>query len=204
MGRFIVLEGIDGSGKTTVAQRLHDRAKEAGHDVVLTREPTKTWPGDAVRRGIETDTEAVTEAFLFLADREAHTERIRAWRESGKVIVCDRYTDSTVAYQGARLEGRSPDPWDWLRAVSQQVAVAPDLTLLLRVGAATGMARLASRSRRVRFETAGFLEKVAANYDRLAEEDASYRVIDGERSVGAVTEDAWSAMASVLGSASSA
>ncbi|MBI4416716.1 MAG: dTMP kinase, partial [Euryarchaeota archaeon] len=109
-GMFATIEGIDGSGKTTVAERVAESLEHAGVAVVRTTEPTRTWRGDAVKWAIERDVDAVTEAFLFLADREAHSAQIRAWMNDGKLVLSDRYVDSTYAYQGARLEGKRERP----------------------------------------------------------------------------------------------
>jgi len=196
---FVVLEGIDGSGKTSVAKTVHETLVAEGRDAVLTSEPTRTWLGEAVRRGIEEDTEPVTESFLFLADRAAHTVHIREWLAAGKTVVCDRYTDSTLAYQGARLEGRVPDPVGWLRALSARVAIDPDLILLLRIPPRVGLERIASRDKRVRFEEAAFLERVAALYDALARENTRYRVLDASRPLPEVTETALRAMHEAAG-----
>ena len=107
---FVTFEGIDGSGKTTVARLVADRLAEKGERVFLTAEPTKAWLGDAVRRSYEDDVGGLAESFLFLADRAAHQEEIRIHLDSGEIVLCDRYLDSTYAYQGARLEGIVPDP----------------------------------------------------------------------------------------------
>jgi len=197
VGRFVAFEGIDGSGKTTVAKAVHDALASRGLDVVLTSEPTRTWAGEAVRTAIGGDTEAVTESFLFLADRAAHTAEIRGWLGQGKTVLCDRYTDSTLAYQGARLEGTLDHPIAWLRTLSARVAIEPDLTLLLRITPATGLRRIAERGRLVRFEEAAFLEKVAANYDALATADPRCRAIDADRPLASVVSDALTAIDSL-------
>lgn len=167
-GFFVTFEGIDGSGKTTVSKAVADRLRERGEDVVWTAEPTDTWLGDAVRRGYEVDAGPFVEAFLFLADRAAHTEEIRRHVAAGRTVVCDRYADSTLAYQGARLEGRIEDPIRFLRRLGAPYTLTPDLTLLLRVPPALGLRRLRGRRRRVPFERAPFLRRVDRNYRGLA------------------------------------
>ena len=190
MGFLVTFEGIDGSGKTTVAKAVHEALAALGRDIVLTGEPTRTWLGDAVRRGIAEDTDPVTETFLFLADRQEHTERIRAWMAAGKTVLCDRYSDSLLAYQGARLAGTMEDPLGWLRTLSGKVAIVPDLILLLRIDPTLGLRRIADRDRLVRFEQAEFLAAVAANYEALARENPRYRVLDATRSVEALRDAA--------------
>src|SRR6266545_7485707 len=102
---FVTFEGIDGAGKTTVSRLVGDSFRSAGARVFLTTEPTATWLGDAVRRGYDDDVGPIAESFLFLADRAAHINEIRTHLENGELVLCDRYADSTYAYQGARLEG---------------------------------------------------------------------------------------------------
>jgi len=180
---LITFEGIDGSGKTSVSKAVHDALAARGRDVVLTGEPTRTWLGEAVRRGIAEDIDPVTETFLFLADRQAHTERIRRWMAAGKTVLCDRYTDSLLAYQGARLAGTMEDPIAWLRTLSGRVAIAPDLVLFLRLDPAVGLQRIAGRDRLARFEQEEFLKGVAANYDSIARETPHYRQLDATHPV---------------------
>jgi len=175
---FVTFEGIDGSGKTTVARLVADRLAEKGERVFLTAEPTKAWLGDAVRRSYEDDVGGLAESFLFLADRAAHQEEIRIHLDSGEIVLCDRYLDSTYAYQGARLQGLVPDPIGFLRRASQPWARLPDLTLLLRVPPDVGVRRLDLRAGKVRFEEPELLRRVAANYDRLAR-GKRFVVLDG-------------------------
>ncbi len=167
-GRFITFEGIDGSGKTTIARRVAAELRRRGHRVVLTTEPTRSWLGDAVKRSYDDDVGPLAETFLFLADRARHTEDIRAWLKAGNLVVSDRYADSTYAYQGARLQGIVRNPLEWLKSVSAPAIVEPDLTLLLEITPAIGLRRISGRAKKVRFETLRFLTKVAANYGRLA------------------------------------
>ena len=197
-GRFITFEGIDGSGKTTIARRVTAILRRSGHRVLLTREPTDSWLGKTVKRSYDDDVGPLAETFLFLADRAHHTADIRKWLEDGAIVVADRYQDSTFAYQGARLEGVVPDPFRWLRAVSAPAIVAPDLTILLDIPPALGLRRIASRRRKVRFETKAFLARVVANYNRLARSRRFVR-IDGSRSVEDVTREAVTLISRRLG-----
>ena len=95
MSGFVVLEGIDGCGKSSVARLV---AKRLGTKAVLTREPTDSWIGRAVRRGDKHKVSPYTDALLFMADRAQHTEEISRLLERRKTVVCDRYYHSTVAY----------------------------------------------------------------------------------------------------------
>jgi len=195
---FVTFEGIDGSGKTTVSHLVMEKLRSRGHSVFLTSEPTTGWLGDVVRRGVEEDVNAITESFLFLADRSAHLPQIRAHLEKGDLVLCDRYADSTYAYQGARLVGVIPDPIRFLQNASRGWLLSPDLTILLRVLPELGMERIKSRPSKVRFEDLALLRRVAANYDRLSK-SRRFAVLDGARSAKIVSDDAVSTIERRLG-----
>jgi len=188
---FVTFEGIDGSGKTTIARRVHRELQKRGVRVVLTSEPTRTWLGSAVRRAIRENVGPFVESLLFLADRARHTEEIRRWLRGGYVVLCDRYADSTYAYQGARLSKVMKDPMKWLQTVSAPFVVRPDVTILLRVSPKQGLRRIARRTSRIRFERPTFLANVSRNYERLAR-DHRFAVVDASRPprevAGAVVE----------------
>ena len=195
---LVTFEGIDGSGKTTIARRVYRELRRRGVRAVLTSEPTRSWLGTAVRRSYRDDVGPFAESLLFLADRARHTEEIRRWLRSGKVVLCDRYADSTYAYQGARLAGSMKDPIRWLRSVSAPFVVQPDVTILLRVTPEQGLRRIARRASRIRFERRAFLSKVARNYERLAR-DPRFAVVDGSGPTGEVTAAVLAILDSRLG-----
>jgi dTMP kinase len=195
---FVTFEGIDGSGKTTVSHLVMEKLRSRGHSVFLTKEPSTDWLGDVVRRGVEEDVNAITESFLFLADRSAHIPQIRSHLEKGDLVLCDRYADSTYAYQGARLVGVIPDPIRFLQNASRGWLQSPDLTILLRVSPKLGMERIKNRPTKIRFEDLALLRRVAANYDRLAR-SRRFAVLDGARSADVVSDDAISAIEKRLG-----
>jgi dTMP kinase len=182
-GLFATIEGIDGTGKTTVAAKVAESLESAGIPTVRTTEPTRTWRGEAVKWAIERDVDAVTESFLFLADREAHGRQIRSWLDEGKLILSDRYADSTYAYQGARLAARRPDALEWLRGLSAPYVLVPDVTFLLTVPPEVALARISGRERTVRFEELEFLRVVDANYRMLAR-DPRFVTLDATRGIG--------------------
>jgi len=190
---FVTFEGLDGSGKTTVSRLVAESLRAKGHRVHLTTEPTKSWLGDAVRRAYDDDVGAIAESFLFLADRAAHLTDIRAHLKKRELVLCDRYADSTYAYQGARLEGVMKDPIRFLQRASEPWALRPNVTILLRISAELARKRIEGRPRLIRFEDLAFLKKVAANYDRLAR-SRRFVVLDGARGPEAVTLDAISAI----------
>jgi len=190
---FVTFEGIDGSGKTTVSRLVAEKLRARGESVFLTGEPTKQWTGEAVRRSYRDDVGPLAESFLFLADRAAHQEEIRRHVDAGEIVLCDRYADSTYAYQGARLEGVVERPIDFLRRITNPWLLLPDLTVYLRIPADLGLDRIADRPERVRFEELVFLRKVARNYDGLAK-DRRFVTLDGRGTPETVAEQAMAAM----------
>ena len=186
---FVTFEGIDGSGKTTVSHLVAATLRARGARVFLTGEPTKHWTGEAVRRSYEEDVGALAESFLFLADRASHQEEIRSHLAGGELVLCDRYADSTYAYQGARLQGIVSRPSPFLQGMGEPWLIRPDLTLLLRIPADVGLRRISERPAKARFEQLAFLRKVARNYDVLAE-GRRFVVLDARRSVEDVTHAA--------------
>ncbi len=168
MSLFVTLEGIDGAGKSTLAGHLHRTLEARGVEAVLTKEPTGTWLGEAVRRAVAEEVDPRVQTLLFLADRTRHVEEIQAWLSQGRVVVCDRYHDSTVAYQGVALEGHVPRPMEWIRTVASPLIVKPDVTFLLVVDPKEGLSRLSAVRSRSPFERPGYLEKVQERYLELA------------------------------------
>ncbi|MFQ5919919.1 MAG: dTMP kinase [Thermoplasmata archaeon] len=168
MALFVTIEGIDGSGKSTLATGLADRLRDRGLDVVQTKEPTESWLGEAVRRSVDEDQDPRVQALLFLADRSLHEEQIKAWLEGDRIVLCDRYHDSTLAYQGVALEGRVDNPQDWLARASSFLSLMPDLTLLLLLDPAKGVERVAATRAKSPFERVAFLTRVQAAYEEMA------------------------------------
>jgi dTMP kinase len=172
-GRFVVLEGIDGSGKTEQTRRLAEWLRSRGHTAVSTREPTDGAHGRRYRAWARGEIEATPEEVLgfFLADRREHVKTlIRPALERGEVVVCDRYVASTLAYQAAQGLDRAR-----LRALfATDEFPVPDLVLWLRVPVAVALARMGDTATE-RFEHADFLARVDAEYARLGLEplDAS-------------------------------
>lgn len=194
---LVTFEGIDGSGKSTVSRQVFEVLKGRGERVILTAEPTRSWIGDAVRRSYEEDVGALAESFLFLADRARHLVDVRSSLDDGAIVLCDRYADSTYAYQGARLEGNLPDPVGFLRRVSRPWVLVPDVTILLRIPVELGIRRIQGRTSHIRFEDVGFLRKVAANYDTLAR-NRRFVVVDGTRPAEVVSAECVRAIEKVL------
>lgn len=199
-GLFISFEGIDGSGKSTQARVLADRLAEAGYEVVRTREPGGSPGGEEIRalvlQGDPDRWSAETEILLFTASRRDHLERtIQPAIDSGKIVICDRFADSTRMYQGLS-RGNLRAKVDALHDL--MIGLEPDLTILIDMDPATGLSRAKSRNTvEERFEDfgQGLQDQMRAGFLALAKEFADrFRVIDGARAPEAVAEDVWAAV----------
>jgi len=192
LGIFIVLEGIDGAGKSTQAKLLKRWFEERGYEVVPTKEPTDTPFGKLIRKlvltggregiidGAKISHEA--EALLFAADRAEHVDKlIKPSLESGKVVISDRYFYSSLAYQWARgLD------LEWLIDLNR-FAIRPDLVLLLDLPVEESMKRLKSRSIKSEFDKIVELQKkVRENYLKLAERFPEIKIVNALEDVNGV------------------
>ena len=168
---LVTLEGLDGSGKTTVWERL--RADDAlPDDTTFTREPTDSWYGEAVMRSIGDDeADSLAELFLYTADHAAHlADTVRPALDAGELVVSDRYSDSRYAYQGATLAGDEhfEDPLAYVRQVHEPWTRPPDRTVYLDLDPETAARRSGATNK---FETADYLADVRENYERLIDAD---------------------------------
>lgn len=193
--KFITFEGIDGSGKSTQARLLAEHLRGRGHEVVLTREPGGSPGAEEIRRLVlEGDPDrwsAETEVLLFTAARRDHLERvIEPALAAGKVVICDRFADSTRMYQGLS-RGDLRGLVDRLHAL--MIGREPDLTFVIDMDPDTGLARARGRNgTEERFENfgAGLQRRMRAGFLALAAEfPARCRVIDGTRAPEAVAAE---------------
>ena len=190
-GLFITFEGVEGSGKTTVTNAIADKLRQKGLTVLVTVEPGDTPMGSHIRHLLGTVDERIawTEAFLFLADRAEHVAKvIKPALERGEIILCDRFTDSTIAYQGFGLGL----PLEWLMQLNTIVTngLAPDLTLLLDIDPEVGLKR--SRRETV-FErrSLDFHQRVRWGYLWLAKQEPHrIKVIDASQPLESVLDQA--------------
>ncbi|MFB6143559.1 MAG: dTMP kinase [Halorientalis sp.] len=182
---LVTLEGIDGSGKTTVWEGLRESL-----NATFTREPTDSWYGEAVERSVtDDDADPLAELFLYTADHADHLSRVvRPALAAGDLVVSDRYSDSRYAYQGAALADEISDAMRYVREIHEPFTRPPDLTLYFDVPAQVGAQRSGATNK---FEQAPYLERVRTNYERLIEGDPGRFVrIDATRSPDAVLADA--------------
>jgi dTMP kinase len=204
-GRFITLEGIEGAGKSSVAQLVSDWLAARGIAARLTREPGGTPLAERVRKIVlERGTEAVTpqaETLLMFAARSIHTENlIRPALARGEWVICDRFTDATRAYQGY---GRGMDQ-GWIEQLAGAVHgdLQPDCTLLLDLPVAVGLSRARGRSGeaadRFEAEVEEFFERVRQGYLLIAHNDPRrVRVIDASLALPEVTAEVVRALQSL-------
>jgi dTMP kinase len=167
-GKLVVFEGVDGCGKSTQIARLAEHLRTGGHTLRVTREPTEGPAGQRIR-AMARSGEAVSaeqELAWFVEDRHAHVDGVvQPALDAGEIVVCDRYTLSTVAYQGARgLDAAA------LLVESEATFPIPDLALLLEIDPERALARVRARG--------GASEPVFEHLDRLERVAAIYRALD--------------------------
>lgn len=168
MKHFVTFEGIDGSGKSTISKLVYDQLKSKDYNVVLTYEPTDTWIGKQVQKCIETDADPFITAFTFTADRLDHGKQIQKWLDKNKIVLCDRYAESTYAYQGAQLQSIIKNPIIWLKELANNRIPIPDRTYIFVIEPKKSLDRIQNRNNLIPFERVSFLEKVHKNYLKLA------------------------------------
>ncbi|MFB6112568.1 MAG: dTMP kinase [Halodesulfurarchaeum sp.] len=195
---LVTLEGLDGSGKTTVWRHLETDWVGGDRECTFTYEPTGSWYGDAVRRSIETEeANPIAELFLFTADHADHlTSTIEPALDRGEVVISDRYSDSRYAYQGASLDGVLDRPVEYIQAVHEPFTRPPDRTIFLDVSPETGAERSGATNK---LEQTQFLERVRDIYeDLIAADPDRFRRVDAERPIDVVTAEVESVLESVI------
>jgi dTMP kinase len=164
MKHFVTFEGIDGSGKSTISKLVSEKLRSAGYDVIWTFEPTDSTVGKYVQECIRSQSDPFVTSFTFIADRIQHCKQIQQWLNEDKLVLCDRYAESTYAYQAAQLEGQLKTPLKWLQELSLGRILVPDRTFLFVIDPKTSLARIQHRTELIPFERLAFLEKVHKNY----------------------------------------
>lgn len=202
-GLFITFEGGEGAGKSTQVRRLAEEFTVAGREVVITREPGGTPYSEEIRKVLlapESPGDALTEALLFAAARREHIRAlIEPSLKAGKVVLCDRFTDSTRAYQGGRLPEATIEG---IIALATS-GLEPDLTLLLDLAPEKGLARAKARGQAVdAFEREGlkFHQDVRERFlEQSEKEPLRFAVIDAGEGEDAVAQAIHEAVALHLG-----
>lgn len=186
-GKFIVFEGLDGSGQSTQAELLKTYlAKEKKKKVIATKEPTQGEIGLLIRQVLQHKVTLPPEALqlLFCADRSCHLEHeIIPALKNGRWVICDRYVFSTIAFGALKLN------INWLTTLNENFLM-PDVTLLLKVKPGICIERIdKNRGKREFFEQEEILKKVWNNYIKLTKKFKNIFVVDGEQSIEKVSED---------------
>jgi len=196
-GKFITFEGGEGAGKTTLIQRIYEALSFRGYDLLKTRAPGGTAIGESIREILlhkqEFKLHPRCELLLFLADRAQHVEEvILPALENKKVVLCDRYNDSTEAYQG----GARGLPGEQIRELCNFACnkLQPDLTLYLDIDPTLGFARqkkMGNSADRIESETLAFHTKIRAAFHKIAEREPNrFRLVDASRPIDEVLKEA--------------
>lgn len=192
--KFITFEGIEGSGKSTQAKKLHEYFIAQNIASVLTREPGGTPASESIRAILIDEKiaklEAKTELFLNFAARLEHVEKlIKPQLQQNKIVISDRFFDSTYAYQGSAF-GLDEDLIDAVKKMAIQDFV-PDITFLIDVPVKTAFARIVNRSDNNRYEKLGqeFHQKVRDGFLQLAKKNPRIKVIDGTKTLQEISAE---------------
>lgn len=210
-GYLITLEGIDGCGKSTALGHIADMLGRSGERrIVLTAEPTTGEAGrmlrDEMARSQDENAQApaallMKELFLFMADHADHlASTVIPSLEDGAIVLSDRYSDSTAAYQGVTLSKVIIDPVSWIQNIFRPWDRIPDKTLLFLLGPEEALKRMRSRPGRDKFERLDFLKAVDGNFRRMASmEPDRFVLIDASQDERAVAADAMAALINLIG-----
>ena len=172
-GLFITFEGADGCGKTTQIKRLDEYLRKNGYNTLLTREPGSRGLGEKLREillNYDGEVSSNCESFLFLADRAQHVDCIiKPALAEGKIVLCDRHTDSTVAYQGYG-RGLNIEQINYLNNIATN-GLKPDLTLVFDIDIETSMSRVGSEKDRMESSGIEFFNRVRNGYLEIAKKE---------------------------------
>lgn len=195
---FISFEGGEGAGKSTLIQRIYDDFIQRQKAVLLTRAPGGTMTGELIRHLLlhhdEKDISSHCELFLFLADRAQHVEQvIRPALAENKIVLCDRFNDSTVAYQGG---ARGFDP-AWVRKLCHFATkdLEPNITLYLDIDPLEGLKRVQRSKDRIEKEDMSFHQKIRMAYLEIAKKEPTrFYVLDASKEPDDVFQQALSVL----------
>jgi dTMP kinase len=188
---IIAVEGIDGAGKTTIANHLCDLLSKKGYKCIVLKEPSESIYGKMIK-SLKSRPDPETEMELFLKDREIDVkDRILPALEEGKIVIMDRYYYSNIAYQSAR--GLNADR---IRELNERIAPKPDLVILLDLSPSKALERLKNREKLSIFEEKDYLEKVRQKFLEIADERTV--IINAERDLEFVKREAEKAVIRLL------
>ncbi len=194
-GKFIIIEGIDGSGKSTQCKLIADFLKSKGYEVVLTKEPTDFETGQFIRqvlRGEKGQLHPLEFQKLYVKDREEHLEKIvEPALSKGKIVISDRYFFSTIAYGSIDL------PVETLEQLNSHFRV-PDMTIMLDIPIEESLRRISNVRNIEFFENENKLAKVMKTYQTFQEKYPNIHILDGTKSLEMVTEDIKALITSIL------
>ena len=185
-GLFITFEGSDGCGKTTQIELLDEYLRKNGYSTLITREPGAKGLGEKVREillNYDGEVSPRCESFLFLADRAQHADCIiKPAIKNGVIVLCDRHTDSTIAYQGYGRGVNIPE----LKHLNEMAVngLKPDLTIVFDIDAKTSMERVGKDKDRMESAGMEFFERVRKGYLEIAKQEPDrVKVIDSTKSI---------------------
>jgi len=191
MKHFFTFEGIDGSGKSTISKGVYRKLISEGYEVILTYEPTDTTIGKYVQQCIETKCDPYVTSFVFIADRIQHCKQIKKWLDNDKIVLCDRYADSTYAYQGAQLQDLINQPIKWLKELSKNQIITPERTFLFLIPPEEAIKRIKNRKKLLPFEKVIFLDKVQKNYLKISN-GKRFLKLDGTKKINELIDICYS------------
>lgn len=185
-GFFITFEGADGCGKTTQTKLVQEYLEAKGYEVIWTREPGSKGLGQNIRELLlhyDGEVAPRCEAFLFLADRSQHIEHlIKPAVKEGKIVICDRHTDSTIAYQGYG-RGEDIEQLTYLNNLATN-GMKPDLTLVFDVSTETAQQRVGDEKDRMESAGIEFHKKVRSGYIEIAQKDPKrVKIVNANNSI---------------------
>jgi dTMP kinase len=187
---FVVFEGIDGSGKTTLTNEVSERLRLLEMNRFTTHEPTNSSVVDETLVHRRDPLSYLKLFFAFTEDRFTHQHIIKDHLERGEIVICDRYLLSSYAYQGSiirTLFENLDETIKWMRHVSEIITVKPDITFLLDLEPAKAMGRLSGRKNFTSFESEDYLSLVHEIYRHLIDDDTI--VLDATRSIATLTDE---------------
>lgn len=200
-GLFITFEGCDGCGKTTQLNLLAEFLKEKGHEIIITKEPGADGLGEKIRElllNYNGEVSQKCESFLFLADRAQHIDTIvKPALQRSVIVLCDRHTDSTIAYQGYG-RGLNIEELSKLNELATG-GIKPDLTLLFDVDTETSMLRVGNSQDRMESAGIEFQKKVRMGYLELAQKEPErIKVFNSSKSIEQLHQEVITAVQTIL------